>query len=94
MKKLWILGVVALLPVVANASRYQERVASQVEHRMESAPGLRGYNFTVQTVGRYLQLRGTVRTSYERRQAERIARRHSGGFPVRDLIVVNPVSHR
>jgi len=94
MKKLWILGVVALLPVAASASRYQERVARQVEHRMEGARDLRGYNFNVQTVGRYLQLRGTVRTEAQRRHAERIARRNSSGFPVRDLIVVNPMSHR
>lgn len=94
MKKLWILGVLALLPVVAHADRRQERVANQVQRRMDNAPALSGYRFNVQTVGRYLQLRGTVRTETQRQRAGQIARRNSQGYPIRNLIVVNPVVRR
>lgn len=98
MKKLWILGTLALvplaLPTAARADKRQERVADRVEKRLENAPALRGFSFNVQTVGRYLDLRGRVRTEAQRRRAGFLARREAPRFPVRNFIVVDPTARR
>ena len=94
MKRLWILGTLALLPFAAQAKPRQENVADRIERRLENAPMLRGFNFNVQTVGNYVDLRGTVRNQAQRRRAFQIAREYSGRFPVRNYIAINPNARR
>ena len=94
MKNLWILGALALLPVVANAKPRQEKVADRIERRVESDPQLRGFNFNAQTVGNHIDLRGTVRNQNQRRRAIQIARQSAGRFQVNNLISVSGNSRR
>lgn len=98
MKKLWILGTLALLPLslpsVARADRFQERTSQRIKEHIEDDAILNRFKIKTQTVRDAIHLRGTVATVAQSRRAGNIARHFSAGFPVVNLLVINPALER
>ena len=98
MKKLWILGTLALAPLampsMARADRFQERTSQRIKQHIEDDAILNRFKIKTQTVRDSIHLRGTVATGAQSRRAGNIARHFSAGFPVVNLLVINPTLER
>ncbi len=94
MKKLWILGTLALvpamLPVAAHADRFQERTSQRIKEHIDDDAILSRFKIKTQTVGDAIHLRGTVATVAQSRRAGNIARHYAADFPIVNLIIINP----
>ncbi len=98
MKKLWILGTLVLAPIVlpfaAHADRFQERTSRNIKEHIADDGLLNRFKIKTQTVGGAIHLRGTVATVAQSRRAANIARHYSAGFPIVNLIIINPALRR
>jgi hypothetical protein len=99
MKKLWILGTLALAPtllhpIAAHADRFQERTSHNIKQHIDDDQVLNRFKIKTQTVRGAIHLRGTVARVAQSRRAGNIARHYSAGFPIVNLIVINPALER
>lgn len=97
MKKLWILGTLALLPVtlpaVAPAPAQAKAIRPSkifITSQVQSDPILSPFKFKIESVGSGYNLRGTVRALAQKRRVGQIARRYADGRFVNNYVVVSP----
>ena len=84
-----MLGAVVAGSTYAKADGEVEKIRAEVQTQIDERPSLKFYGISVRTVDDVVYLEGLVDTSFDRNQAEAIARAVLGVTKVYDKLVLN-----